>query len=400
MSFVIFDNPGEIDPRLISTFGVNVKEGDNPIGFFGTGLKYAIAVLLRTGHRVSVQTGLSTYDFGLRAETIRGKEFQFVHMMGRAEPVALGFTTELGKTWPMWAAYRELFCNCRDENGDTYTAKAMPAPEAGRTRFIVAGAEFERIHDDRWQYFLEDEPDMMAGSVEVRRRASLCYFYRGVRVAQLPRPALFTYNDTQKLDLTEDRTAKNSWEILGRIAWGVLKSTDEQFLRQVLTADQEYVEGQLDFHGWGVDPSPAFLKVTGALASDRVAKVNQTALKVWREKTRSTVAPRAIELTAVQQRSLDRALDFCTKIGFPVRGSYPIRVVEALGSETLGLAMDDTIFVAERAFQMGGAKQVAATLIEEYVHLRHGHLDCTRGMQNFLFEKLVSVGEELAGEPL
>ena len=46
---IVFENPGEIDIRSISTFGVSVKEGDNPIGFFGTGLKYAIVVLLRTG---------------------------------------------------------------------------------------------------------------------------------------------------------------------------------------------------------------------------------------------------------------------------------------------------------------------------------------------------------------
>lgn len=52
---VIFENPGEIDPRMISTFGVNVKENDSAIGFFGTGLKYAIAILLRNHHRISIQ---------------------------------------------------------------------------------------------------------------------------------------------------------------------------------------------------------------------------------------------------------------------------------------------------------------------------------------------------------
>jgi hypothetical protein len=49
-AIVVFENPGEIDAAAIRTFGVSVKEGENPIGFFGTGLKYAIAILLRTGH--------------------------------------------------------------------------------------------------------------------------------------------------------------------------------------------------------------------------------------------------------------------------------------------------------------------------------------------------------------
>jgi len=34
------------------------------------------------------------------------------------------------------------------------------------------------------------------------------------------------------------------------------------------------------------------------------------------------------------------------------------------------------------------------------VHLRHGYADMTRELQSFVFEKLVSIGEELAGEPL
>jgi hypothetical protein len=397
---IVFDNPGEIDPRLISTFGVNVKETENPIGFFGTGLKYAIAVLLRSGHRIAVQSGLTVYDLGIQVETIRGKDFNFVHMTTGGEAVRLGFTTEVGKTWPMWAAYRELYCNCRDESGEAYAARETPEPEAGRTRFIVIGDEFDAIHASRDQYFLEDEPDLIAGDLEVRRRQSPFYFYRGVRVAQLPRIAMFTYNDTQKLDLTEDRTAKNAWDIAYRIARAILTATDEPFLRQVLTASNETVEGALDFHGWSVAPSPAFLKVVGSLATDRAAKVNQTALRVWREATSKGVVPRAIALTSVQRQSLDRALDFCGKLGFPIRGSYPINVVESLGSGTLGMAFDETIWIAERAFQMGGAKQVASTLIEEYIHLKHGWSDCTREMQNFLFEKLVSVGEEMNGEPL
>jgi len=44
---ITFENDGEIDLRAISQFGINVKTGDSPIGFFGTGLKYALAVLMR-----------------------------------------------------------------------------------------------------------------------------------------------------------------------------------------------------------------------------------------------------------------------------------------------------------------------------------------------------------------
>ena len=56
---VVFENTGEIDILSISSFGVSVKEGDSPIGFFGTGLKYAIAVLLRHNQKITAYCGLT-----------------------------------------------------------------------------------------------------------------------------------------------------------------------------------------------------------------------------------------------------------------------------------------------------------------------------------------------------
>src|ERR1700733_12022356 len=53
LAMIVFENYGEIEIDAITTFGVSVKEGPNPIGFFGTGLKYAVAVLLRHGCKVS-----------------------------------------------------------------------------------------------------------------------------------------------------------------------------------------------------------------------------------------------------------------------------------------------------------------------------------------------------------
>ena len=36
---VVFENQGLVDVRAIKTFGVSVKENENQMGFFGTGLK-------------------------------------------------------------------------------------------------------------------------------------------------------------------------------------------------------------------------------------------------------------------------------------------------------------------------------------------------------------------------
>lgn len=398
---IVFENPGEIDVRSISTFGVSVKQHENPIGFFGTGLKYAIAVLLRTGHAVTIHSGESVLEFGTSTEAVRGQQFEFVTMsIDGGEAAAIGFTTELGKQWELWMAYREIACNCKDEGGQGKRAASAPEPEAGKTRIIVRGDAFASVFDAGHIYILSDAPALTIGSIEVRRRPGAAFFYRGVRVHDFHHMGLFTYNDTSRMDLTEDRSVKEQWQPAYRVARALLRAEDEPLLRAVLTAGQDTLESTLDFHGWGIAPSEAFLRVVGDCVSDRAMKVNATAFKVWAEATSKPFSPREIELTAVQRMSLERALDFCGRIGFHIRGAYPVKVVESLGDGCLGLAEDQTIFIAERVFHLGGTKQLASTLIEEYLHLRHGWKDMTRELQSFLFDKMVSIGEELVGEPL
>ncbi|MET3232222.1 UNVERIFIED_ORG: hypothetical protein ABIC54_004427 [Burkholderia sp. 1263] len=398
---IVFSNPGEIDVLSISTFGVSVKEGDTPIGFFGTGLKYAIAVLLRTGHEVTIFSGAQRIEFSVANELVRGKNFIFVQMsVDMAPPQPIGFTTELGKQWELWMAYREIACNCKDEGGNTERMMTWPEPEPGTTRIIVKGEEFDAVFSQSSFYLLEDKPACVVGDIEIRRRPGSTFYYRGVRVQDFSKEGLYTYNDNSHIELTEDRTVKNQWEPAYRIARGLLKASDEMMLREVITASDNTLEGGLDFHGWGIPPSATFLKVVGDCMADRMLKVNRTAMKVWKEATSKEFSPREIALTRVQQMSVDRALDFCERIGFQIRGAYPIKFVESLGEGGLGLAQDETIFIAERVIHMGGTKQLASTLIEEYIHLRHGWKDMTRELQTFLFDKLVSVGEELVGAPL
>ena len=113
-NIVKFGNETEIEPEVWSTFGVSVKNGSNPIGMFGTGLKYAIAVLLREGRHISITSAGREYAFDVVEKNIRDKAFNICRCNGKDLP----FTTELGKTWELWQAYRELYSNCLDEGGE------------------------------------------------------------------------------------------------------------------------------------------------------------------------------------------------------------------------------------------------------------------------------------------
>ena len=111
-----FANAEPIDLRAVTTMGVHVKPtNDSPIGYFGTGLKYAIATLLRNGHQIDIWANGQRNYFSTHDEEIRGTTFKLIYLNGER----LGFTTNLGKNWELWQAYRELESNVRDENGQS-----------------------------------------------------------------------------------------------------------------------------------------------------------------------------------------------------------------------------------------------------------------------------------------
>src|SRR5690348_10135513 len=75
-----FRNPGTLPLLAITTLGISAKESDNPIGRFGTGLKYVIAGALRLRQELSIETGGKTYYFSSVQEEVRGKIFNLVQM--------------------------------------------------------------------------------------------------------------------------------------------------------------------------------------------------------------------------------------------------------------------------------------------------------------------------------
>ena len=157
---IYFFNKEAIDLRTITTMGVTAKVTDNAIGYFGTGLKYAIATLLRTGHKVTLVRDGKRIEFTSQTEDIRGKEFGLVYM--GHQPLA--FTIELGKNWTAKDAYRELASNARDEqlggvsNGRDAFADDRLAPIYDMGTIIkVEGDGIEEAHIERDKTFLNSD---------------------------------------------------------------------------------------------------------------------------------------------------------------------------------------------------------------------------------------------------
>lgn len=385
---VVFVNDGLIDPLAIATFGINAKVTDNPIGFFGTGLKYAIAVLLRHGHEITIWRGRERLDFAIAEHESRGKTFGIVTTNGQP----LGFTTDLGKQWEMWQALRELWCNCVDENGEAFPGRVY-SPEDDKTGIVVRGAEFAKAFNGRSEYILSTEPVHVLDGIELHPGRSRTVFYRGIAVARLPenKVPLYTYNITRSIALTEDRTIRFPHQVDEAVAEAYQKTDKIDLIEAAVRADEDTLEGKLDYNFHAVKPTAAFVETVNRIQRTHSRDMNQSARA---QATAHTPLPpiRDYSLTAIEREQFASAKTFLLAMGYDTE-SYPIKFVEKLGTGVLGSAGGGEIAISRDAFT-AGTKQLAITLLEEFIHLKHGVKDETRAMQELILHELVTLGEK------
>ncbi len=385
---IYFSNAEAIDINAITILGVNVKTGSNPIGHFGTGLKFAIATLLRTGHEIVLWREGLNYQFKAQEEVIRGEGFQRVVMIDPEGSIEkLGFTTMLGRNWEVWQAYRELYCNAQDENG-FISDKASTPEEAAQlgTVFAISGEGIEQAHMKRRETFLDAKTLAADDYVSIHVGGGNKVYYRGVRAHELPQPGLMTYNLIVKSELTEDRTLKYSYVIQHWAQMALAQCMDEDLIEKVVMAEKGTFENTWNFELCGV-PSPAFMKVMSRLRNN--LHCNHGARELWRRNTDEKQKYEDLTLDEMEQRSIEEAFVLLQRLGVEIIRSDFI-VLPSLGPNIFGAVKEGKMFLARATLDLG-YRFIASTLYEEYLHLNHSLPDCSRELQGHLFEKLMTM---------
>ena len=244
-------NPGLIDLDFMKIMGVNVKDNDNAIGHFGTGLKYAIAVFLREDIPFRLFVGTNEYVFYKETKTLRDKQFEICCMQGPHDFVELPFTTELGKNWSPWMAYREIMSNALDEGGSL-----MPTgPKDGHTTFQIE--EREEFEDT----FLTMPGDALVfknDEIEIYEGECNYIYNQGIRAYDCRVETKYTYNLVQGVALTEDRTIAYDWSIKEIVGKAMARIDDEDVLQSLMDVEG-YWEEDLDMHSHVIiEPSDTF----------------------------------------------------------------------------------------------------------------------------------------------
>lgn len=375
---VYLANAGELDLNTIRIMGVSVKTGDTPIGYFGTGLKYAIATLLRTGHEVCLTLGnRDKYVFTGRDEVIRGETFKRVYMNSEA----LSFTTDLGKNWEVWQAFRELYSNMLDEGG-----AASTKPVQSDTVISVKGPEFTNCYHSRADIFLDSIPIQTIDGLEIHPMPSRHVYYRGVRAMTLPKAAAMTYNITTHKELTEDRTLKSAWDVQYMVETRLPQVRDTN-VATVVVRGGDFWESDLDFSN-AYSTSSEFMSVARANAAD--ANMNNGIRRLVEKSNKEQALFPEVAPSKDESNTLREAFSILEYAGCDL-DLYEVTLCETLGPNVMGLyhTVKDQVFLSREAL-MRGSNYAAMVLYEEWLHKRHKLKDNSRAMQTFLLGKIIS----------
>lgn len=400
MKCLVFENNGMLDLNALRIMGASVKEGESPIGLFGTGLKYAVATAMRLGGSVEIIIDSKPHIISKRDISIRGQDFAQVVL----DDEPMGFTTELGKKWEAWMVVRELLSNARDEGGQTMeTERESYQPLTGGTSIILSGKIFLDVWADRHLYFLRHaQPILDCAECEFyphTHGGKPLVFYKGIRIHQADEPMMYTYNLKGDVALTEDRTLKFQHHLRDRVSAAVATSDNESLIEGLLTVDPLAWETCLDFDIWQ-SPSETFNRVCSRLSRQKPKNLNAKAIAYYRKHSGDTPDLTIISPSAVQQKMIDRAINFLRDLGYGAEiDRMPLKIVEWLGENVFGQAKHDSIFLAKPIFDRG-TKYITSTILEELVHNQTGFHDHTRELQTFLFDRIISMGEEMRGEPI
>ena len=424
-NFLLLQNIGEVPVEAFSLIGASTKRDDNTkIGFFGSGLKYSIPVLLREGIDFKVFTGEQEIKFETRKHSMKGHEFDVVLINGRETSL----TMQMGPKWVLWFAIRELYSNMLDESEGVMSEVAAIEPTAGQTRIYLDlnNAKLKTIYENFGQYFsayrkdviyCNSDGDSILGSSELG-----AFYRRGIRCYDEKKTSVFDYDFTS-VEIDENRVCT-----YGGLLWNVaqvwLKCTDSKLILQYLESlqDKESIEFEasnymryymsyLNEKSWSKalegkrlipQEFSGYVEDLNPLNDVLIPKALYQQIKPKLDCIQgvgfdATMPYKDITTTPYQDAMLKRTLKWFEECISPI--SYPIKVVSFFDETVYGLAKEGTIFICQKCF-IKGKDFLAATILEEQMHLQYRVKDESRPFQNLLLEHCISYMSQINANPL
>lgn len=420
-TYIVIENKGEIDEVGLTLMGISSKRGDEEkIGFFGSGNKYALALMLREKIPFRIFSGKREVKVSTEKVMFRGKLYEQILING--EKTSL--TTAMGPDWEPWFAIREIYCNAVDEGGSSLKITQTAGGVVGKTRvFITMTDQLEDFFKNIEKYILVNNKSLASentkyGKVELLKKEGNefnCY-RKGIRIyPKNERKSLYWYN-FGSIQINESRTYKYEHEIRERIASFFAVTNDKMLIAEYLNnwkgnfeeqAAWEYVEDKLSpmwhtvLKGKRVYPENLAInsgdfegKVNSHIVPEKLAEKIASQfedIEVVGSKGRKQFIE--LSMTSAEQQMFETAVSQLRDIGYDIRSK--IILAETTTSDVIAWYERDTDTIYHTRKQLHGIQELKNTLLEEHFHAI-GHEDGQREFVTFLIDELINEKERHA----
>lgn len=411
-AYFAIQNKGEIDINAFRLIGASTKRGDtSKIGHFGSGLKYAIAVLLRNNIEFKIFSGKKEIKVTTTSQMLGGQKFNVLKFNNRLTSL----TTDMGIDWKLWFAIREIYCNAIDEGGLATGLVNEIVPEEGKTTFFVAlNAQLNEVFLNWAEFFSEKREDIVyldnRGDKFFKGNENKLIVYRkGIQVLERKDTKCLFHYDFYNIDINESRVIASDFELEYTTTSTLKIVATEEMINQIFENRDSY-EAKLN---WGYSGffSQKWLKAIGnrtVILEDnagyfleemqQVAYIilpNKLALALkeeFKEKIKimgisdkygekKVRAPEGKEIILIQE-----CMAFL--VGEIEVLKYPVQICEFSEDYQMGEAYEGEILLSPKVFDQG-KRFIVSTILEEYWHLESHASDKTRAFQDFLINRFI-----------
>jgi len=413
-------NDGEMDINALLLLGASTKRGDeSKIGYFGSGLKYAIAVFLRNKIGFEIYSGKNKITISTRKVNFRGQTFNKIYVGGKHTSL----TTEMGVDWEPWFALREVYCNALDESSPGFTIVDDIDPIEGKTKIYIKNDEkFKDILQNWDKYFSQKRKDIVfqvPGFTAYYGSSDEYILYRrGVQCHSQKRKCLFHY-DLDNIEINESRTLKHSIDNIWKTAELVARHASLDMVRRIYDEYKDSIEETFMWREAGVIFNQNWLDVIGGrrlvrkyIAGYFVTEIRNGSCLVLPSPLINALCNQFKNKIVVLGEStnhgkflvtekepkeiyfIDEAITFLKDSKIDIDYDIVVGIFE--DTSILGQADNNRIILSKEVFEKG-KKKIVEVIYEEFIHLKYNLNDETRVMQDFLIQNLISQFEKQTG---
>lgn len=420
MNYLKIQSKGEIEVEAFTLIGASSKRNDETkIGYFGSGLKYSIASMLRNNIDFKIFKGENEIKFSVVDKDFRNDVYKAICVNG----IETSMTTTMGgNDWDIpFAPFREIYSNALDEDENVVLNKVSSIfGESGTTSIFIECTEaVSDFYSNFHEYFCNKNPNVLASNVYISilpksSSGELKLFRKGILCYQNNIKSLFTYN-SKDFEINESRVLLNAYRARNTIAKGIMMLTNQSLIKEFINGlkggNSGYYEHNFDYSSFETFsdawyevcknlkfiPAEAVMFCNPSQLVDRIVLPKALLIPLFRQFQDLDVLGLSEKQGGVDyviesephEILTDKVIDALAVLN---NTRYKSRLVNIdiayanfMDNQVLGQAVNGKIILSTKLID-DDVPYIAKIIIEENEHNKSGFSDETRDFQNHLFK--------------